>query len=270
MVNMLEFLVPGSRYSETDQASTSIASRASRSVDLAKRARRLASYRTTDLGKQTSRNLKLAYRAEVGETGVVIGNGPSLKQTDLERIADLPTILLNRGYLLGDRLPHHISGVCAHDPDILGLAGREITAMSTLALIPFESRRLVGDESSVAFLQYNPHLELASRIGLDLHHGHTAMFWGLQLALHLGWKRILIIGMDHNFVSRSAGEVDANHFVSDYVPQGVEVKAPDLQKIERSYALAQKFAQSRGLQILDCTPGGKCTVFERRRLERVV
>jgi hypothetical protein len=92
----------------------------------------------------------------------------------------------------------------------------------------------------------------------------------LQLAYHMGFREVVLIGVDHSFVSTgpanklivSSGS-DPNHFDPNYFGAGVYWQLPDLPASEVVYRRAKQVFEADGRRILDATVGGNLTVFEK-------
>jgi hypothetical protein len=86
----------------------------------------------------------------------------------------------------------------------------------------------------------------------------------------MGFSEAILIGVDHNFVTRgpanqavvSQGD-DPNHFSPNYFGAGFKWQLPDLAGSERAYALAKKSYEDAGRHVMDATVGGKLTVFPK-------
>ena len=92
----------------------------------------------------------------------------------------------------------------------------------------------------------------------------------MQLAYFMGFKQVILIGVDHSFTSKgtpnstvvSTGD-DPNHFNPSYFGKGFRWQLPDLETSELSYCMARDAYQKDGREILDATVGGKLTVFPK-------
>jgi hypothetical protein len=92
----------------------------------------------------------------------------------------------------------------------------------------------------------------------------------MQLAFHMGFEQVILVGVDHSFVTQgkphtevvSQGD-DPNHFSPDYFGKGFRWQLPDLETSEIAYRLARKTFESSGREILDATIGGKLTIFPK-------
>ena len=169
-----------------------------------------------------------------GERCVVIGNGPSLLGIDLSRLRHEVTFGTNRIYLLPDRpdlVPTYY--VCSNEL-VLEQFRSDIAALPMPKFLNWNRRALFPRaDDSCSFFRIP--LELTDRFGTDpersLSSGGTVTFVALQLAFYLGFRDVVLIGVDHNFVDRGTPNRtavrsalrDDNHFHPDYfrvVPAG--------------------------------------------------
>lgn len=229
------------------------------------------------VGVRSSRILDGLHNSQKGATGVVVCNGPSINQTDLELVGQLPYILMNRGYLLGKRLAGNPAALCVSADLVLEQYGDEIAAMDAPLLLDARQQHLIERRDGVAFVERERQWRFASRIGSSLHMGYTVTYWALQLAFHLGWDRCLIVGMDHKYdqtgdptVTVKTEGADRNHFDPNYFEHGSRWLLPALEMNEYSYRLVRAAYESHGREVIDCTVGGACRVFERRSLSDLV
>ena len=98
----------------------------------------------------------------------------------------------------------------------------------------------------------------------------------MQVAYHLGFQDVVLIGVDHRFASTGpANELvtsqgaDPNHFDPNYFGAGVKWQLPDLEMSERAYRLANERFVADGRSIVDATVGGNLTVFPKVDFESV-
>ena len=100
--------------------------------------------------------------------------------------------------------------------------------------------------------------------------GATVTNVALQIAFHMGFQQVILIGVDHDFTSKgdanktvvSQGD-DPNHFAPDYFGKGYKWQLPDLDTSEIGYAFAREAYQKAGREVLDATVGGKLTLFPK-------
>jgi len=100
--------------------------------------------------------------------------------------------------------------------------------------------------------------------------GATVTYVALQLAFYMGFKQVVLIGVDHNFNTQgkpnttvvSQGD-DPDHFHSGYFGKGFRWQLPDLETSEKAYRMAKSVYEQSGRQVLDATIGGKLQVFPK-------
>jgi hypothetical protein len=92
----------------------------------------------------------------------------------------------------------------------------------------------------------------------------------LQLAYHMGFEQIVLIGVDHDYSTKGKPNTtvvsqrdDPDHFDKRYFGKGFRWQLPDLETSERAYRMARKAYESDGRQVLDATVGGKLQVFPK-------
>ena len=76
--------------------------------------------------------------------------------------------------------------------------------------------------------------------------GATVTYVAMQLAYWMGFKKVLLVGIDHDFEAKGVpGKIitlengDPNHFRPDYFPRGFKWQLPDLAGSELAYRMAE-------------------------------
>ncbi len=120
--------------------------------------------------------------------------------------------------------------------------------MSSTLFYPWRHRKRLSGRSGATFhfwQSFQDHFSTNAAGGLRV--GGTVTNVALQLAYHLGYARVLLVGVDHRFSYEGApnqellsGAPDANHFAPAYFGKGVRWNAPNLEQSERDYAMARK------------------------------
>ncbi|MEZ0395282.1 MAG: 6-hydroxymethylpterin diphosphokinase MptE-like protein [Anaerolineales bacterium] len=210
-----------------------------------------------------------------GRRGFIIGNGPSLRQTDLSKLRRELTFGLNRIYLLFPELGFTTTYLVSINDLVIEQCRDEILALSIPKFLTWRAHRFFSPETSLADLPtflYTTYTGpcFARDARRRLWEGATVTYVALQLAFHMGFEQIILIGVDHNFVTQgqanqtvvSEGD-DPNHFAPNYFGKGFRWQLPDLATSERAYRLAKDVYQAAGRQILDATLGGKLTIFPK-------
>jgi hypothetical protein len=206
-----------------------------------------------------------------GERCFIIGNGPSLRQMDLTKLRNEVTFGLNRIYLLFPELGFTTTYFLSMNDLVIEQCSSEILALPIPKFLTWRSHRFIKPTQDTHFL-YTTYTgpKFARDVRGRLWEGATVTYVALQLAFHMGFEKVILIGVDHNFVTQgdanktitSQGD-DPNHFSPNYFGKGFKWQLPDLETSERAYHLAKAAYEADERQILDATVGGKLTIFPK-------
>ncbi len=205
-----------------------------------------------------------------GERCFIIGNGPSLARTELDRLKGHLTFALNRGYLLFDRLGGPSTFLVAVNLHVIRQFSAELLEANTKTFMSWKSRNQVPRNAEITFVRRARRFTFAEDVARGAWEGATVTYLAMQLAYHMGFQEVVLVGVDHSFTSTgkpnqlvTATTADRNHFDPNYFGPGVQWQLPDLEVSERAYRLANDRFTAAGRRILDATVGGKLTVFPK-------
>ena len=207
-----------------------------------------------------------------GERAFIIGNGPSLKQTDLGRLKGDFTFGLNRIYLLFPELGFGTSCFVAVNDLVIQQCKDDIAALPMPKFLSWRSHRFFSPGPPPATFLYttydNP--AFARDVRSRVWESATVTYVALQLAFHMGFAQVILVGVDHhsnvagkaNTTIVSAGD-DPNHFHPGYFGKGFRWQLPDFETSEIGYRLARQAYEAADREVLDATIGGKLTIFPK-------
>ena len=217
------------------------------------------------------RKLRVLKDTHQGERCVIIGNGPSLKKTDLSRLKNVFTIGMNRFYMAFDDLGFTTSILLTVNDLVIEQCAEDLRKLPIPTFVSWRGRKHIQPAENLHYLHTS---YILPRFNGDatgrLWEGATVTFVAMQLAYFLGFRQAILIGVDHNFATQgtpnttvvSTGD-DPNHFHPGYFGKGFRWQLPDLQTSEIAYEMARRVYQADGREILDATVGGKLTVFPK-------
>lgn len=223
---------------------------------------------------ENSKNL-LAYKNKFkGETCFLVANGPSLKKMDLSFLQNYISFGLNRIYLAYDEMNFKNDFLVSINRLVLEQFNSDLLELDMPKFINWESRGLFKNDKNTLFVYKNL---FGPKFGKELHKSinpaATVTYAALQIIYYMGFDKVIIIGMDHNFVTKTQNqpnktevrseEKDVNHFHPNYFPRGSKWETPDLVSSEYFYNVAKRVFEQNGRQIIDCTIDGKCEIFEK-------
>ena len=213
----------------------------------------------------------------LGQRCFIIGNGPSLKRTDISYLRNEFTFGMNRFYLLFPDIGFTSSYYLSVNSLVIEQCADDILALPIPKFISWRSRNLMRPSkewkppSDLIYLHTTyTGAKFASDARNRLWEGATVTYVALQLAYHMGFEQVILIGVDHSFATQgkpnttviSQGD-DPDHFHAEYFGKGFRWQLPDLETSEQGYCLARHAYQQAGRQVLDATIGGKLEIFEK-------
>ncbi len=202
----------------------------------------------------------------------MIGNGPSLRKTDLNLLRDEITFGANRFYLLFPELGFTSTFLVASNTLVIEQCAEELKSLSVPKFVTWRARKWMKDDPETIFLDtdYTLPETFSGDVSGRVYEGNTVTYVSLQLAYHMGFEQVILIGVDHHFTTKGpantvvvSGGDDPNHFDRNYFGKGFRWQLPDLEGSERAYKLARESFESSGRLILDATVGGKLAIFPK-------
>ncbi len=204
----------------------------------------------------------------------IIGNGPSLKQTDLRRLRKEITFGCNAIFLIEELYPFKPTYYVIEDRLIAEDRAEEINSFNgSVKLYPWDQRcRLNGNAYYPLVRTYEPYPQFSDDISCAVYTGWTVTYISLQLAWYMGIRDIYLVGVDGTYVSLSNPDdncvitsttKDHNHFHPDYYGPGRRWHRPQPERIKAAYECAASFALRNNGRIQNATRGGQLNIFPR-------
>ncbi len=248
--------------------------------------------------RKSIRRLAALKDVHKGERCFIIGNGPSLRNTDLQKLRGEFTFGMNRVYLAFPEWAFTTSYLVSVNSLVIEQCASDFLNQPMPVFLSWRSRSYVTPMTSktAQFDLYPSHLALRTqppnprprpsapiflhttytgpRFAEDarsrLWEGATVSFVCLQLAFHMGFEQAILIGVDHSFATKgkpnttvvSEGD-DPNHFSAGYFGKGFRWQLPDLDTSEVGYRMARQAYEEAGREVIDATVGGKLEVFKK-------
>lgn len=235
------------------------------------------------------------YNKHFGERCFIIANGPSLNDVDLSFLKDEISIgcngIYNKFEELGFTTTYYLTAdliqANIRAKDLSKIKGPvKLTALHTASVLPFRNGFRYFYKAKHHSTQYAYDEPVYPQFSEDfaaiVHHGYTIAYSMLQFAFHLGFKEVIIIGLDHDYgplvehfppgklkvTEDNIDMVKKCHFDSSYYKIGDEIGVPFAHKQTKAYELAyQKFVES-GRILLNASPRTKLKCIPNISLER--
>lgn len=212
-----------------------------------------------------------------GERAVILCNGPSLNRVDFDLLKGVFCFGLNKINLMFDRSDFRPDAVVAVNPFVIEQNADFFNSTDLPLFISSVGLGQVRPRRNVAFLQSANVPRFARDVSISCYEGYTVTYVALQLAFHMGFREVALVGADHTFASKgpanktvTAGAVDESHFDPRYFSGGVQWQLPDLFQSEVAYTMARDAYAAFGGRVVNATDGGKLEVFDRMALQAFV
>lgn len=217
----------------------------------------------------------------LGKRGFLIGNGPSLRYDDLEKLKNEITIASNKIYLAFDNTQWRPNYYTVADPLVWEKIHNEIPELLKIVHLPSYIQQLSCKCDVYQWKCFEKYSgdgnkksdppDFSNNISEGLFGSCTITFDNLQFAAHLGLSPIYLIGCDHfysgeqNVTRDKPVEVkdQINHFHKKYRTKGELVNPAPIDVMERGYSEARKFSDQKKIPILNATRGGHLDIFHR-------
>lgn len=223
------------------------------------------------------RNLRKLQNKFAGKRCFIIGNGPSLRAEDLEKLRDEYTFAFNRIYYIFDQTSWRPTFYCTQDAKIARASAAEIREkiQTPYLFAPVNLAWYEGvDIETDYFFSPRQAGENVPEFREDIPHyvgvGNTVAYTAIQLAAYMGFSEIYLLGVDHSFRTYQDKNgcivTDPNardYFTDQYNQDKDQLFVPKLDVSTLSYMAAQAYAEKHPVTIYNATRGGKLEVFPR-------
>ncbi len=209
-----------------------------------------------------------------GKKAIILCNGPSLKDVDFTRIGDVYTFGLNKINLLFEETQFRPSCIVAVNPYVIE-QNKDFFSSSDVPLFLDHAALGYGvrDHKSLHLLNSCDFPYFARDCSMSIFQGFTVSYVAMQLAYHMGFTRVALVGCDHyypydgvpNTVIRNRGE-DLAHFSRDYFSGGDLWQLPDLKASELYYDMARRCFEEDGRLIVNASSYSVLTIFQKTSL----
>lgn len=193
---------------------------------------------------------------------VLVASGPSLTQEQVDQCrGKAVVIVINNNYKLAPWADHLYA--CdpswwqwhEDDPDLLAFKGKKWTQNQNWK----EETERFKQKHHLTFIESKSEYGLSESPNI-IHQGSNSGYQAINLAYHLGAKRIILLGYD---MQATDGK---SHWHGDH-PNGIKSSYP---AFVRHFNSMSAHAKELGLEIINCTAKTALTCFPRKKLENVL
>ncbi|CAB9524827.1 expressed unknown protein [Seminavis robusta] len=237
-----------------------------------------------DKNKEVSTSRWIALKKIIKHSGknkiFIVGNGPSLKKTNLNLLKNEITIGFNSIFLQNDFIP---TIYVVEDHLIAEDGVKEIeTFTAPVKIFPSYLGYCLPVQENTIFINHIPQTsfpvdnDLSDNVGAHSYAAGTVTYTGMQIAVSLGFKNIFLVGVDATYninntdrnIANSidvmtSNSPDINHLNSDYFRERFHWHNPNVYRMLQAFRKFRLYSDLKGIQIMNAGVGGQLEVFPR-------
>lgn len=224
------------------------------------------------------------HNSHLGESCFVIGNGPSLTAEDLTELHNrgIDSFAVNRIYKIFPQTQWRPTYYVSTDPVLIRDMLDEVNQMPVRdKFIPLQNKyyhSIIVKGAHYFFRNDLREKDQPEGFSLDctgqVNMRGTVTIACIQLAMHMGYRHIYLLGVDHNFdkVITENGEIIIDPSVKNYFCEGYDDDVAnevqhDLGNTTRAYRDVRRFCDAHGVEVINATRKTKLEVFDKMTFE---
>lgn len=210
-----------------------------------------------------------------GKRIFVIGNGPSLRIEDLDKLYEHGEICIavNKIYRAFDKMKFRPDYLCFSDGRVINDCEDDIKNLSVEVIVADTYH--LGIQKQIDGVQYYHIIHekyypnypgFSDDIVRGCFMGYTVVYdVGIQMAAYMGASEIYLLGVDFSFTNNMTD--NNNYFIKDYYKEYEKKNYAnsifEKEALEKSFEKAELYSREHGFRIFNATRGGKLEIFER-------
>jgi len=241
-----------------------------------------------NVGSTGRMTLEVLANKYAGRRAFIIGNGPSLNKLDMTKLKDEITFGVNNIFYNFETMGFKPTFYIVEDRLIAQDRANEINELDGVIKIfgEYTKKYKFQDKDDVIWAnvivdyeKYPDFPHFSENAATCLWVGGTVSYLCMQLAYHMGFDEVFLIGFDHNYIIPSDAAVkgcvitsasdDPNHFHPEYFGKGKRWHDPCLDRMELAYHRAKQVFEQNGRKIYNATVGGRLEIFPRVDYDRL-
>jgi len=218
-----------------------------------------------------------------GKRAFIVGNGPSLRISDLDRLKNEITFGCNKIYLAFDQTDWRPTYFVAIDSVFIEDCAEEIKAIECKKFLGIEAFRIFGGAiDDTAYLKHIEPKYIGDKIKYEfsvdiangIYGGWTVIYTILQIAFYMGITEVYLLGVDFKYkipnptgeLSKYGevilrGESEKNHFHKDYRKKDDRWTLPKLREQHKAFLCAKKTFDGNNRRIYNASRKTELDIF---------
>jgi hypothetical protein len=227
-------------------------------------------------------NLRSLKDIHKGRRAFLIGSGPSLSISDLDKLQNEISFACNKIFLIFNDTHWRPTYYSVIDSMVAQNCAREIQQLKLKKIFSSVVKPNFSDAEDILWLRDLPspivdgkrQFQFSQNIAEGTYGGFTVIYTMLQLAHYMGITEIFLLGVDFNFTTPKPSEQksrlgetlltcegEINHFHPDYRKSGEQWTMPQLEYQYNAFQQAKNTFQNTGRIIYNASRSTKLDVF---------
>lgn len=223
------------------------------------------------------KSLKKLHNSRKGEKAVILCNGPSLNRVDFEKLTGIYTFGLNNIYKTFDRMDFRPSCLVMAD-ELATINAKPFLKQTDLPLfLTHKAHSWIGSRANITYMHEVRTKKFARDLSMSFFGGYTVTYVAIQLAYHMGFSQVALVGCDHNYFPKEEEKFVRKSFPKNtkeyYVTDNYNDNATDAYFVttknenEYGYRTALDYFRIDDRGLYNATEGGKLEVLPRITLQ---
>jgi hypothetical protein len=198
---------------------------------------------------------------------VLIGSGPSLNRIDPRKLAGLDTIAFNRSWLAWDDWGFAPRYHACLDPASIAILGPELPPViarhrSTRFFLHRDAARAgIAAGGNVTLCDLAEGTRFADALATLTDFGNVGAV-SMQVLHLLGYRKILLVGVDGDYLPEKDVDNDANHFRDDYARGRLPLTPVLRARYTGHWPVVAAECKRHGIDVRNASPGTVLTCFD--------
>ena len=228
---------------------------------------------------KNKKNLKNLKGAIKGKPLLIVGNGPSINNTPLDKFSNTFSIGMNKIDMIFKKTTWRPDYIIATNTLVIKQHWEKMINTKIPTFLSWKSRFFIPllKRNKFSFFLNDNNSDFKKDISNSVGVAGTVTYTALQFAHYLEANPVIIVGVDHNFAYEGKPNEyklrkgdDINHFDPNYFADGQYWGLPNLDLSEVGYKNAKKIFNASNLKIYDATIDGKLNIFEKISIEEAL
>lgn len=232
--------------------------------------------------EESDKQIKTLKDIHRGQRAFIIGMGPSLLISDIDRLKEEVTFACNKIYLAFSDTKWRPTYYSVIDFLVAQNNRSDICELKLKKIFTHTLHPLFLDQSDILYVRAvrnpgsveNPRIKFSRNILDATYGGYTVIYFQMQLAYYMGIREIYLLGVDFSFnIPKTNGEKtvygedvlvhsgEVNHFHPEYRKPGEKWSVPNLNYQYKAFQCAKKVFESEGGFIGNASRNTKLDVF---------